>query len=71
MRLHPREAIVKKAESELREKMIEIVMRSELTEGESLSVVIHVMGDWLSGIAKYMIREERHPGEPNKPGGLE
>jgi hypothetical protein len=26
---------------------------------------------FVGSVAKYVIREERHPGEPDKPGGWE
>ena len=45
--------------------------KSDLTEGERLRVVAKVFGGYVGSVAKYAIREERHPGQPDKPGGLE
>ena len=69
-RLHPRERIVRKAENDLRSAVIDIVHKAELTTGESLQVVNGALSGWIAGVAKHAIREERHPGEPDKPGGF-
>lgn len=71
MKLHPREASVHAAENELRGLVLEVVQKHELTEGEALRVVFAALGSWVQMAAKYMIREERHPGQPDKPGGFE
>lgn len=63
---HPREEIVKKAE-----RAILDVLEHEaetLTDGEYLRVLATVI-DRLGSFAKHMIRAERHPGDPNRPGG--
>lgn len=70
-RIHPREAIVRKAEGELKDVLLDAVKKHDLTEGEALRVACAVFADWVASTAKYMIREERHPGDPNTPGGLE
>jgi len=68
-RVHQREKLVHQAEMKLNGTLLEVV--HDLTEGEQIKVVTKVLSDWLLGMAKYMIRDERHPGEPDKPGGLE
>jgi hypothetical protein len=68
-RLHPRERIVNKARAKLSETVSEVV--KDLTEGEALSVVNEELHRFIGGVAKYVIRDERHPGEPDKPGGWE
>lgn len=66
-RIHPREAIVNKAENDLRTAIAAAVR--ELTTAEELRVLASVFGDRVGGIAKYAIREERH-GKTDKPGGI-
>lgn len=68
-KIHPREEIVTDAEMKLRDAVH--AARVGLTEGEYLRVISTVFGDTVSRIAKYMIRDERHPDDPDKPGGLE
>lgn len=63
MKIHPREELVAKAALEV----LRTLNAHDLTDGEQ----IRVMGDLLSGIAKYMIRGERHPYDPMKGGGEE
>ena len=70
MRIHPREERCHKAENELRESLLEIVQKHELTEAEALRVVNAALSGWVGSVAKYAIREERH-GDPSKPGGVE
>jgi hypothetical protein len=67
-RMHEREALVRAAETKLRTALAEAT--EGLTEYESLRVVNGCASDYIGGIAKYGIREERH-GNVNKPGGLE
>ncbi len=69
MRIHPREERVRKAENELRELLCSITEKHELTEAEKLRVINAIASDWIAGVAKYAIREERH-GDANTPGGL-
>ena len=72
VKIHKREEIVRKAESDLRGKMLDWMeaWNSELTAGEELRVVGGVLGGHLTTMAKYQIREERH-GDGETPGGLE
>jgi hypothetical protein len=69
MKQHKREANVRQAKIKLMDCLMGL--RDELTQGEFLRVVTEELADAWSMAAKYMIREERHPGQPNKPGGLE
>jgi hypothetical protein len=43
----------------------------DLTDGETLATISDVLGGEVATLAKYMIRAERHPGNPDTPGGLE
>jgi len=67
-RIHDRESLVQEAEFKIKGVLIEAC--KELTYGEELRVLANVFGGTLSSIAKHTIREERHPGKPDKPGGL-
>ena len=73
MRLHERESVVQEAELYWLNTKIKFHEKFDgrLTDGEELRVIAKMFGDWLGGIAKFMIREERHPGKPDRPGGLE
>ena len=62
MKLHPRERIRSEASVEI----ADVITKHKLTEGE----IISIFAVYLSSIAKYMIRGERHNDE-SKPGGLE
>jgi len=65
--MHPRVPIVQRAHVELDTAVTEIIKKYELTYYELFGVLNQVEASWL----KYAIRDERHPGEPDKPGGLE
>lgn len=68
-KIHHREKIVEKAKLKLMGCFAEI--GGDLTDGELVRVVAESIGEQLGLIAKYMIRAERHPKDPDKPGGLE
>lgn len=68
-REHPREQIVRDAECKLGMYLVDEI-RSLLTNAEYMRVVVSVLGDSLSRLARYAIRHERH-GDLDKPGGLE
>lgn len=70
MRLHPREAIVGQARTDLGEAVLDWRKTHALTTAETVAVLTEVFGDHLGGIAKYAIREERH-GNQDKPGDVE
>ena len=71
MKIHSREANVHAAQHVLLTAIIEMNRTCDLTPGEGIRVVSEILYSELSSIAKYMIREERHPGKPDMPGGLE
>lgn len=60
-RVHPREARTREAENELNAFVLDLVKKHQLSEGESLRVVTSAFHSWASGVAKYMIRDERRP----------
>mgnify|MGYP001251343022 CR=1 FL=1 len=66
MKQHPRESIVAQAGAELSKAVSEIATKHDLTYGELFSALSTIQGNW----AKYQIRDERHPNDPGKPGGL-
>jgi hypothetical protein len=75
MRMHEREAIVRDAivrdaENNLREKVMEFAKEyaEKLTHYEYLRVVHGVLSDDIGSQIKYAIRYERH-GDTNKPAG--
>jgi hypothetical protein len=73
MKIHERYYVVRDQASKLSEALHKIVFERDgeefvLTSGEQLAVVSRVFGDWLSSFAKYAIREERHPEDPDKKG---
>jgi hypothetical protein len=69
--IHPRERIVNEACSELDLAAINVRQKYDLTTGEYLRVLVHVVNNCIGGVAKWAIRAERHPENPDKPGGLE
>ncbi len=69
-RIHPREEIVEEAETKLRDAISE-VSKMDITWGEYIRAISNAFGDALSRAAKYMIRQERHPDDPDKPGGIQ
>jgi hypothetical protein len=72
VRTHARELVVAEMKSRLVTALHHVLYDKEaaLTPGETLRIVADVFGDWLSSRAKYEIRQERHPDNPEKPGGL-
>lgn len=71
MKIHPRVEIVRDAINRVSKALVEVTDELELTDGEYLMVIGSIFGDRLTGFAKHMIRAERHPDDPEKPGGLE
>ncbi len=69
MRTHHREMIVSDYKLKLMHCLLEL--RQNLTNGEYIRVLTEELSDQLGGVAKYMIREERHPDNISMPGGLE
>ncbi len=69
-RIHPRETNCNKARSDITSAILKAVETYELTEAEQLRVVNAACSEWIGGIAKYAIRQERH-GNTETPGGWE
>lgn len=61
-RVHRREMVVTEAEFAVHR----VLYDAELTFGEQ----VRVLSSLLSSAAKYAIRAERHPDDPDYPGGL-
>lgn len=66
MKLHNRMMLVQEARAEFGKLVAEWAEKHDLTYGELVSV----MSEQLQSIAKYMIREERHPDDPEMPGDV-
>lgn len=70
MQRHPRELLVNDAESELHGAFYDIRKKYGLSTGESLRVLSTFLESSIGVISKHMIRDERHPSDPGKPGGI-
>jgi hypothetical protein len=71
VRLHSREDVVTRARLDLADRILDWRRTHEdLTCGEMFSVLGDVGCGQIANLAKYLIREERHPDDPDKPGGL-
>ena len=64
MKLHPRTRIVDKARLEFDQFLLDLADTHELTYGELFSM----LGQAIAHNAKYQIRAERHPNDPDKKG---
>lgn len=72
MRIHPRAKLLIQARSALREAVLGWSDdHPDLTEAEWLSAVSSVLLEQVGDVVKYMLRAERHPDNPDKPGGIE
>jgi hypothetical protein len=69
MKLHEREKLVRAAEIDLRQALLELGKKHDLTSFEYIQVVQRVLGGEILSTCKYGIRIERH-GDPETPGGL-
>lgn len=67
-KIHERTAIVRKAKITLDNCIINIWEEHDLTDAEMIKVISETLSENISGIAKHMIRQERH-GD-SKPGDL-
>jgi hypothetical protein len=67
MKIAKRDMDMRAAESELTRFLLDWEKKHRPTYGELVS--FHARE--LSTLAKYMVRSERHPGDPDQPGGLE
>ena len=68
---HHREKLVNEAELDLIKAYTDIIKQKDLTTAEVLRVVTNFVHRSIGNIAKYAIRHERHPDDPEKPGGWE
>ena len=70
--IHSRERVTNQAEYDLRDAVHEVIFDKtrDLTFGEVLRVLQSVLGGAISDLARDAIRQERHPDDPSKPGGL-
>lgn len=64
MKIHERTIVVMDARSELTKFMGALEEKYDLTYGEMFSM----LADRMSDLAKYLVRAERHPDDPNKKG---
>lgn len=67
MKLHKRVMLVQAATCDISDAILKAVEKHDLTYGE----IVMILGGELQSFAKYQIREERHPGDPDARGGLE
>lgn len=70
--IHSRERATNQAEYDLRDAVHAVIFDKarDLTFGEVLRVLQSVLGGAISDLARDAIRQERHPDDPSKPGGL-
>jgi hypothetical protein len=64
MKIHPRTLVVAEARRALVGFMLDLEKKHDLTYGEMFSLY----GDAIANLAKYQIRSERHPEDPDKKG---
>jgi len=67
-KIHERESLVKSAELQLREAIVEMMKSWDLTTFETIQVFNKVMSEEIASVVKYQIRFERH-GNYDTPGG--
>ena len=65
MKLHERVMIVQAARLEVSQATLAAIEKHNLTYGEVTAILAEVLATW----AKYQIRGERHPDDPEKRGG--
>jgi len=64
MKLHSRAPIVTKARLEFDKFLLDLEQKHDLTFGELFTL----LGSAITNLAKYQIRSERHPNDPDKKG---
>ena len=62
--LHPRFQITRQAHLELEKAYLDITEKHNLTALESIGILL----ECALTVKKFALREERHPGEPDKKG---
>ena len=71
--IHPRVRVVNQARNKLSGAICEWAKEHEgdLTDAEFIRIISVEMNDWIGTCTKHMIKAERHPDDPDKPGGFE
>lgn len=64
MKLHLRMRVVTQARLEFDQFLLDLEQKHGLTYGEVFSLLGHAV----ASLAKYQIRSERHPNDPDKKG---
>lgn len=64
LKIHKRSQIVTNARLEFDKFLLDLEQKYELTFGEMFSII----GNAIANLAKYQIRHERHPDDPDKKG---
>jgi len=64
LKLHTRSPIVTQARNALAAFLLDLEQEHALTYGEMFSL----LGNAIADLAKYQIRTERHPNDPDKRG---
>ncbi len=64
MPLHPRTKLVEAAQNDIRLFILEVQSKRGLTFHE----ILKILGEEITNVSKYAIRDERHPDNPNKKG---
>lgn len=64
MKLHPRSSLVTQARLEFDKFLLDLEQKHELTYGELFAL----LGNSIANLAKYQIRSERHPDNPDNKG---
>lgn len=62
MKLHPRYAIAKQAELQIGAAISAAINEHDITYAELLIILASEQRKW----ATYLLREERHPGQPDR-----
>lgn len=62
LKLHERTKTVQQARNTLQGHVIDVVESHELTAGEVVCILLELARNW----ANYVLREERHPDDPEK-----
>ena len=64
VKMHPRAKVVSQAQGELDAFLLKLGQKHDLTYGEIFSL----LGRAVSENAKWLVRGERHPDDPDKKG---
>jgi hypothetical protein len=68
MKFHPRVLPVQAATADMRAAVVEVISKHhDLTHLELIGILNEIQASWI----KYVIRDERHPDDPEKRGGEE